>query len=155
MWRRWESETSKFGIKRVFHSQETRSWRFERQPFFWASTQIDSKPLTSFNCVKITPEVINFSSDIGPDSKKCIPHRHSESGSLVEPENGNSLSKGISFFIMQINNANSFYYNFHCAQSNIHIYSYENEWYAEQWPLFSLCKSARGKTYEEAAAKST
>ena len=32
----------------------------------------------------------NASSGIIPDSKKCIPDKHSESGLLVVPENGNS-----------------------------------------------------------------
>ena len=53
--------------------------------------------------VSIQGAVTKASSDIVPDSNKCVLHKHSESGSLVEPENGNSLIKEISFFMTQIN----------------------------------------------------
>ena len=33
----------------------------------------------------------------------CVPDKHSESGSLVVPENGDSLKKGIFAFITEIN----------------------------------------------------
>ena len=47
-------------------------------------------------------------------------YKHSESGLLVVPENGNSLNNGISFSIRKF--ANVFHYNFRCPQSIIHIY---------------------------------
>ena len=47
VWRWWESETPKFGIKRVddrgsnFHSQEIKKLIFSAtKPFVWANTQI-------------------------------------------------------------------------------------------------------------------
>ena len=48
------------------------------------------------NTIELVGTVLKASSDIVPDSNKCIPDKHSESGVLVVKK-GNSLNKGISF----------------------------------------------------------